>query len=108
MDANTFVDNWVRQKEELVGFFCDAESETYVRRLIDELDLGPEQETQLRLVIDSALTDTMYGLLLGLTGAASIGKDQRIYKIFDDEQGEFIADPGDLDIAISDRFGAGE
>ena len=104
MEAKTFVANWAKHKDELLDEFCDAGSETYVRELISELNLDSTQLTQLRRVIDAALTDTMYGLLLGLDGEASIGSDQRVYQIFDEDNERFIAGPGELEAAAYECF----
>ena len=107
MDAKTFVANWAQLKDELVDAFCDVDSDTLVRRLIDEMKLNDLQESGIRKVIDAALSDTMYGLLLGLDGAASIGNDQRSYRIIDLDDGQAVSDPGDLEAAAYDYFQAG-
>ena len=70
-------------------------------RILSRISL---QLTQLRRVIDAALTDTMYGLLLGLDGEASIGSDQRTYRIFDEENERFIASPGEIEAAAYECF----
>jgi len=104
MDAITFVANWAQHKDELLDEFCDAESDTLVQNLIGELDLDSAQQTQFRRVLDAVLTDTMFGLLLGLDGEASIGSDQRKYRIFDERDGQVIATPGELEAAAYERF----
>ena len=108
MDANTFVANWAQHKDELLDEFLDAESKTFVQNLIGELNLDSAQLTQLRRVLDAALTDTMYGLLLGLDGEASIGSDQRKYRILDEHDGQVIATPGELEAAAYEQFHGGE
>lgn len=100
----TFVANWAQQKDELLDEFFGADSETYVHKLISELNLDASQLTQLRRVIGAALTDTMYGLLLGLDGEASIGSDQRTYRIFDEDNERFIASPGEIEAAAYEHF----
>jgi hypothetical protein len=82
MTPAEFVGNWRRQKEKLLGAFMEEDSETLVAQKIRSLGLSSEQTAALREVLDGALTDTMYSLLLGLDGAASIGDDQQRYKIF--------------------------
>ena len=104
MDAESFVANWVKQKDELVAAYCNPDSESHVHELISELKLDSTQEEQLRSVLDAALTDAMYGLLLALDGEASIGGDQRTYRIFDEDDGQFIADSGELEAAAYERF----
>lgn len=104
MDAETFVANWADQKEQLLKAFCDAGSDTYVRTLISELKLDSEQQPLIRQVIDAVLTGTMYGLLLGLEGEASIGNDQRPYQIVDENDGQVIAGPGEIEAAAYECF----
>jgi hypothetical protein len=57
----------------------------------------------MREVLDAALTDTMYSLLLGLDGAASIGGDQQAYKI-QDEDGNLLSTCGELEAAAHKVF----
>ena len=104
MDAKTFAANWAKQKDELIDEFLSPESKCRVQELVDGLKLDSKQLTQLRAVLDAALTDTMYGLLLGLDGEASIGGDQRTYRIMDADNEELIADEGELEAAAYESF----
>ncbi len=104
MDAKTFAANWAKQKDELIDEFLSPESECHVQELIGGLRLDSTQLAQLRSVLDAALTDTMYGLLLGLDGEASIGGDQRTYRIIDADNEELIADEGELEAAAYESF----
>src|ERR1700712_2040262 len=96
MDAEGFARNWLGLKEELLSMFLAAPAQTQVGVMIVAMGLTLEQSNQLRAVFDVALTDTMYSLLLGLDGAASIGGDQQIYKIHD-EDGNLLSKCGELE-----------
>lgn len=94
MTAAEFVSNWVELKSELLQAFLEEESE--VALLIQSMDLNPSQTDTLKQVVDGILRDTMYSLLLGLDGAASIGSSQQPYTI-SDENGKVISQQGDIE-----------
>ncbi len=79
MHASEFVGNWYSLKGELVAAFTKADSET--SRKIVVLNLTPSQYKQVESIVDDVIRDTMYTLLLGLDGAARIGKDQQHFTI---------------------------
>lgn len=103
MDAEQFVENWVRLKAELLDSFMDVDEGADVAEMIKAMKLSPSQNAQLRTVIDAVLRDTMYSLLLGLDGAASIGDDQQTYAIRD-EDGNLVSEDGELEAAAWEAF----
>ncbi|WP_370679178.1 hypothetical protein [Comamonas sp. GB3 AK4-5] len=103
MNAQKFVGNWRSLKTELLASFTDAQAGTEVAAMVQALRLTPAQHTQLRTVLDAALRDTLYTLLLGLDGAASIGGDQQSYTLHD-ENGQLVAEPGELEMAAWEAF----
>ena len=54
---------------------------THVSQLITSLGLSSDQVSTLRSLLDSALTDAYYTLLLALDGAASLGGAQELYTL---------------------------
>jgi hypothetical protein len=102
MNAEEFVACWKREKEALLRDFLD-EKTTAVAIQIAELNLTPEQFHQLTRVLDAVLTDTMYTLLLGLDGSASIGDVQQTYRIRG-EDGQLISDCGDIEAEAGRQF----
>ena len=98
MDAEGFARNWLDLKEDLLSMFMAVPARTQVGVMINAMGLTSEQTNQLRAVFDVVLTDTMYTLLLGLDGAASIGGNQQIYKIHD-EDGILLSECGELEAA---------
>jgi hypothetical protein len=81
----------------------DADNETTVRNRIASMKLTPEQAAIMRTLVDDILTDSIYTFLLGLDGAANIGGIQQVYQIRD-EQGNLIAEPGDLETEAWEQF----
>lgn len=81
MTPQEFVQLWCAEKESLLSAFLDADSSSAVSVGVAGLRLSPEQMEGLREVLGSVLTDTMYTLLLGLDGCASIGGRQESYQL---------------------------
>lgn len=96
MTPNQFVENWIDLKAELMAAFMGDRGNAEIATMIHALALSAEQREQLRGVLDTVLRDTMYTLLLGLDGAASIGSDQQTYTIRD-EAGNIVTAGGALE-----------
>jgi len=103
MNAKEFVRNVYQDKEYMVNLYFDAGSETAVGQLINSLEINTEQKTKLRAIIDGALTDAYYSLLLGLDGCASIGGlEQTDFQLFDEEGNELTG--GEIEAYASEFF----
>ena len=94
MSAKQFVANWNSEKKSLLQQFFGGN--TLASKQIAAMELSPVQTAQLQQVLDTVLTDTMYTLLLGLDGAASIGVHQQAYQIRD-EAGNLVSNCGELE-----------
>ena len=70
---------------------------------IKEMALDSTQQEQLKIVIDTLLTDVFYTILLGLDGENSIGNTQQTYEIYD-EEGNLISDCGKLEASAYEYF----
>ncbi|WP_313624723.1 hypothetical protein [Achromobacter sp.] len=81
MDAKEFVGNWNALRGELLETFMAVDGGSDVAAKVRALGLSAEQLAGVREVLDAALRDTMYSLLLGLDGAASIGDSQEQFTI---------------------------
>jgi hypothetical protein len=103
MNAEEFVANWKREKETLLQTFLDEKGESLVASKIDAMRLTDIQKIELKAVLESVLTDTMYTLLLGLDGSASIGAKQHSYKILD-EDGNLISGCEDIESEAWKQF----
>ncbi|WP_431286185.1 hypothetical protein [Roseateles chitinivorans] len=107
MNAQEFVANWAAEKASMLEtYFERAPSEhpqTDVGLKIAAMGLTEDQLEQLRAVVDGILVDTMYTLLRGLDGSASIGGVQHTYRILD-EEGRVISQGGELEVEAYEQF----
>lgn len=103
MDADEFARICRAEKDSLVRTYFDAESETAVGSQIRSLALSDSQLATLRNIIDGALTDAYYTLLLALDGAASLDGNQQDYDLRD-ETGSRISGAGELEAAAYEHF----
>jgi hypothetical protein len=97
MTAVEFVANWRREKDEMLRLYLSDHGETAVSQKIMEMGLNEQQAILLRDVLDVALTDTFYTLLLGLDGAASIGGNQQSYRVLDESDALVCCGDGRLE-----------
>jgi len=104
--AVAFARNVRADKDRLVDLYFHART-TLVGKQIDDLGLTPMQREALQVVIDNALTDFGYGLLLALDGAASLPDgSQQIYDLRT-EDGQAITINGHLEAAAYEAFHLG-
>lgn len=85
MTAKEFVENFKLEKDSLLREFTNIDSQSGVQQIIQSMELNEEQSEILKQVLDSVLRDTFYTILLGLDGCASIGKNQELYEIKDED-----------------------
>lgn len=89
MTATEFISNWLELRSELLKDFLEGNTE--VASQLKSLELSAEQTGILRQAVDGILRDTMYTLLLGLDGCASIGSSQQSYTLFDETESSFLS-----------------
>ncbi len=70
-----------REKDDLLSSYFDPVSGAAVATQIAAMELSSGQAKALRIILDGALTDAFYTLLLGLDGSASIGGVQSDYEL---------------------------
>ncbi|MGV0978019.1 hypothetical protein [Empedobacter falsenii] len=90
MKPKEFVENFKLEKDSLFREFINNESQSEVQKLIQSMKLNNEQSEIMKQIINSTLRDTFYTILLGLDGCASIGNNQELYEI-KDENGNLIS-----------------
>lgn len=88
MTPKEFVRNFYIEKNKSLNLYLSSGNETEVSHLISQLQLDTDKNEIIKQLVDSILTDTFYTVLLGLDGAASIGDEQHIYEIFDEDGNE--------------------
>lgn len=96
MNADQFVASWRKEKDALLTQFTDRASGSEVARLILVAQLTEQQNELLRKALDTALSDALYTLPLGLDGSASIGGVQGAYQLRNAD-GKLVAEPGKLE-----------
>lgn len=93
MTPAEFVTNWRMEKDDLLSLFMGGESKTLVSQKISLMGLNEQQTIALRDVLNVALTDAFYTLLIGLDGASNIGGIQHGYRVLD-QDGDLICGDG--------------
>jgi len=97
MTVEDFVKNFYQEKQNILNSSFDHQSKyrTLVSTKIEELHLDDIETEKLKKIISYLLDDTLYSILLGLDGSASIGDSQETFKIYDEED-NLISEGGDL------------
>lgn len=103
MTSDDFVKAWKAEKDYLLENCFKPDSGLAVATYFKSMGLSKDQEGLLNKAVDQLLTDTFYGLLLGLDGCASIGGVQQAYKIYD-ENNNLVSDGGELEVAAYEQF----
>jgi hypothetical protein len=88
MTADKFVKSFYLERQSLIDTYFNTESKTDISELIKALNLDDKGNERLRQILSGSLRDTLYTILLGLDGEASIGDKQTMYKLFDEENNE--------------------
>ncbi len=87
MTPEDFVKNFYLERKLLVNLYLSSNNNSYVSKLIAELQLDEQKTERLRQILNEVLSDAFYTTLLGLDGEAQIGERQETYKV-EDENGE--------------------
>lgn len=82
MTPKEFVEGIYKEKNELLKIYLANEQKTEVGKLSKSLKLMGDDKETLTKIVDLALTDSLYTLLLGLDGAGSLGGRQETYRLF--------------------------
>ncbi len=88
MTPKQFAEGFYLEKQQLIELYFNSTEQTVVSELINSLDLDSEKKKVLKKIVDGALTDAFYTILLGLDGEAQIGTRQETYSIKDEEGNE--------------------
>lgn len=84
----TFVQEFKDLKEQLLAGYFSPTSDISRIAALQEAGLSEAQIAVTRCVVNAALTDALYTVLLGLEGSASIHQHQIMYKLFDEQSNE--------------------
>ncbi len=104
MNADEFVALFRAEKDALLEKYVnpDGPTTTKVGKTIAAMNLAADQVQLMREVVDGVLTDAFYTVLMGLDGEASLGGQQRQYRVHDDDGP--IGEPGDIEAAAYEQF----
>ena len=103
MNSEEFVKACFEEKQSQLNLYFNSTQKTYVSSLISQLDLDERRKAVLFKILDSAITDAYYTMLLGIDGESSIGDTQIMYKLFDDENNE-LTGSGDIEAYAYEYF----
>jgi hypothetical protein len=101
MNSRDFAFACLEQKRQMLELYR-APSKTAVATAIQHLKLDAEGEEAVLRVLDLALTDAFYSVLLALDGSASLGNDQQTYRLYA-EDGQLLTG-GDLEDHAYEAF----
>ena len=96
MTPKEFVQLFHKEKSDLLNIYFSNLKNTEVGLDIESLNLTEDQINIMKGIIDKVLTDTMYTILLGIEGEASIGGIQQKYKLYD-ENGDNLTGYGEIE-----------
>lgn len=100
--ANEFVKGFYQERQSLIETYFNADTKSDISELIQSLNLDEKGTERLRQILNGSLRDTLYTILLGLDGEASIGDEQTLYKLFDEENNELNG--GQIEVAAYEYF----
>ena len=103
MDADEFVRLCHREKGTILNSYFDPTGDSHVGALVHTLNLDPKQQEQLHEILDGALTEAIYTLLVALDGGGPLGGMQRRYVICD-ESGSTFGGDGELSARAFEHF----
>ncbi len=103
MTGKEFVKHCFDEKEFILKQYFSGNSESSVGELLSELIRSGADREQLRKLVDTVMTDSIYTILLGLDGAASLGGEQVTYKLYD-EDGSLLNECGELEESAYEFF----
>lgn len=103
MTGEGFVRLCFEEKEAVLREYLSDRSETKVGGLFRELVRNGADPEKLRELLDTAMTESWYTMLLALDGEASLGGEQVTYRLYDEED-NFLNPCGELEAAAWDAF----
>jgi hypothetical protein len=104
MTSDEFASLFRKGKDDLLALYTTTET-TSVAIRIASLNLNDKQKEEMKHILDEALTDSFYMVLMALGGACRIGEIQQAYTILD-EEGSIVckSDDGALEASAWTAF----
>lgn len=105
MTAEDFVRNFKVEKDRLLMMYLSDSNETAVQTHIRSMKLSFQQSDAMQKVLDQALTDAFYTVLLGLDGCARLGNAaQQNFKIQAEDGSDICCEAGDIETLAYEYF----
>lgn len=98
---NEFVEEFYQLKQSYVASV--AHLGPHASALLQKMNLSEAQQVLVAELLDTAITDVLYTVLLGLDGAAQIGNKQVNYTVLD-EHGSRICGDGEVEAVAYELF----
>lgn len=96
-----FVEEFYLLKQSYLSLIAQPASQA--NALLQEMKLSKEQQALLTQLLDTAITDILYTVLLGLDGATQVGAKQVNYTVLD-EHGNRICSDGEVEALAYEIF----
>ena len=84
MNAEAFVNNCYKEKQEMLKIYFDEQKETQVGNQIKSIVSKGIPNDEVKELVDSVMNEVFYTILLGLDGETSLGDVQMQYKVYDE------------------------
>ena len=104
MTTEDFVQLFWQEKCDAVSTYRNAQAGSAVAAQIAAMGLNAAQLDQMHAVINTALTDTYYTILLALDGCASLGGVQQNYLVKDANGDIVCSGDGELEASAFEYF----
>ncbi|KXZ64858.1 hypothetical protein [Acinetobacter venetianus] len=99
--SEEFVEEFKLLRDYLIQSYFTIDSDISRINLLEKSGMNQEQIHLTKKIVFEALTDALYTVLLGLEGSATIGRNQIMYKILDEQLNELT---GDLESIAWEKF----
>lgn len=86
MTGEDFVKLCYKEKESMMQGYFAEDSESEAAMIIKEMIQSGASREDLYRLVNTILTDNYYTLLLGIDGACSLGDQQVMYKLYDEDE----------------------
>lgn len=96
MNSKDYVELFYKEKNNMLKIYFRNPDISQIGLKIKNLNLNSAKISELQNIIDEVISETMYSILLGLDGEASIGGVQQMYKLYD-ESGCCLTDSGEIE-----------
>lgn len=105
ISPETFVQEFKDLKEHLLAGYFNSTSGISRIAALQQAGLTEAQIALTRTVVNGALTDALYTVLLGLEGSAAIHPHQIMYKLLDEQSNELT---GHIESIAWEKFHGGD